>query len=576
MDCKEMILSEDTYDIITDFSASEFLGDDNNCYERIGEDFLILYLANLGIRNPKIDFFPYHNMPKLYGLMQLSPSGETPPGAAPFDPASLIASGITQVQRPPLSLTGQGVILCFIDTGIDYQNPVFLDENGNSRVLAIWDQTVQTGAPPDGLKYGSEYRREDINLALRSEDPYSIVPSRDENGHGSILAGVAAGSIVRQGSPYIGAAPGADIVVVKLKECKQYLRSFYLVPEGVPAYQENDIMAGIQYLVELANRLQLPLVLCLALGSNQGDHMGYTPLDISLQNLGTVPGIASVTAAGNEAGKAHHYFGSITGNTESASVEILVPDGCKGFFVELWCFPPELFSVGFRSPSGEVIPRVPARLGQMQSIPFFLDRTRIELYYEVVQSTSGSQLIFLRFVAPTPGIWTIQVYASGNSRSEFHLWLPISGFISTNVTFLTPDSYTTITAPGNSVYVITAGAYDAYSKSIYLNSSRGYRRNLRVKPDLCAPGVNVTGPGARDRYIQRDGTSAAAALTAGSCALLMEWGRNLPVPRYLSTYEMKNLLIRGAARNQDLFYPNREWGYGTLDVYQVFRAISTT
>ena len=93
MDCKEMILSEDTYDIITDFSASEFLGDDNNCYERIGEDFLILYLANLGIRNPKIDFFPYHNMPKLYGLMQLSPSGETPPGAAPFDPASLIASG---------------------------------------------------------------------------------------------------------------------------------------------------------------------------------------------------------------------------------------------------------------------------------------------------------------------------------------------------------------------------------------------------------------------------------------------------------------------------------------------------
>lgn len=123
MDCKEMILSEDTYDIITDFSASEFLGDDNNCYERIGEDFLILYLGNLGIRNPKIDFFPYHNMPKLYGLMQLSPSGETPPGVAPFDPADLIASGITQVQRPPLSLTGQGVILCFIDTGIDYQNP---------------------------------------------------------------------------------------------------------------------------------------------------------------------------------------------------------------------------------------------------------------------------------------------------------------------------------------------------------------------------------------------------------------------------------------------------------------------
>lgn len=140
MDCKEMILSEDTYDIITDFSASEFLGDDNNCYERIGEDFLILYLANLGIRNPKIDFFPYHNMPKLYGLMQLSPSGETPPGAAPFDPASLIASGITQVQRPPLSLTGQGVILCFIDTGIDYQ------------ILCFWTRTATAVSWRSGIR----------------------------------------------------------------------------------------------------------------------------------------------------------------------------------------------------------------------------------------------------------------------------------------------------------------------------------------------------------------------------------------------------------------------------------------
>ncbi len=139
-----------------------------------------------------------------------------------------------------------------------------------------------------------------------------------------------------------------------------------------------------------------------------------------------------------------------------------------------------------------------------------------------------------------------------------------------------PDPYTTITAPGNSPYVITAGAYDAYSKSIYLNSGRGYTRNQQVKPDLCAPGVKVSGPGIRDSYVQRDGTSVAAALTAGSCALLMEWGQKLPFSRYLSTYEMKNLLIRGAIRNPDLFYPNREWGYGTLDIYQVFRAISTT
>ena len=140
MDCKEMILSEDTYDIITDFSASEFLGDDNNCYERIGEDFLILYLGNLGIRNPKIDFFPYHNMPKLYGLMQLSPSGETPPGVAPFDPADLIASGITQVQRPPLSLTGQGGSCVLSIPGLI------------TKILCFWTRTAIAASWRSGIR----------------------------------------------------------------------------------------------------------------------------------------------------------------------------------------------------------------------------------------------------------------------------------------------------------------------------------------------------------------------------------------------------------------------------------------
>ncbi len=193
----------------------------------------------------------------------------------------------------------------FIDTGIDYRNPVFLDENGNSRILAIWDQTVQTGIPPEGFKYGSEYRREDINLALRSEDPYSIVPSRDEDGHGSILA-VAAGSVVRQGNPYIGAAPGADIVVVKLKECKQYLRSFYLVPEGVPAYQENDIMLGIKYAESFVQLFERPVVICLGLGTNQ-DHAGSSALSRYLSSLAVRRSRAAIVCGGNEGNASHHY-----------------------------------------------------------------------------------------------------------------------------------------------------------------------------------------------------------------------------------------------------------------------------
>ena len=288
----------------------------------------------------------------------------------PLDTTSLEVSGILQTQNQPgLNLHGKNVLLGFVDTGINYTHPAFLSADGQTRIVEIWDQTVPSSTGDGPFGYGTVYTAEQIREAVNLENPLSLVPVTDPEGHGTFIAGVAAGSENRQ-QEFIGAANEAQIAVVKLKEAKQPLQNFYFYSGEKPVYQENDIMTGIQYLVELAERLKLPLVLCLALGSNQGDHMGYTPLDLTLQRLGTVPGIVCVTAAGNEAGKAHHYFGNVTGYTQPASVEILVPEGCPGFFAELWGFPPELFSVGFRSPSGEIIPRIPARLGQMQNIPF--------------------------------------------------------------------------------------------------------------------------------------------------------------------------------------------------------------
>lgn len=572
MDCKEMILSEDTYDIITDFSASEFLGDDNHCYERIGEDFVILYLGNLGIRDPKIDFFPYHNMPKLYGLMQLSPSDEVPPGAAPFDPADLIASGITQVQRPPLNLTGQGVILCFIDTGIDYQNPVFLDENGNSRILAIWDQTVQTGAPPKGFKYGSEYRREDINLALRSEDPYSIVPSRDENGHGSILAGVAAGSVVRQGNPYIGAAPGADIVVVKLKECKQYLRSFYLVPEGVPAYQENDIMLGIKYAESFVRLFERPVVICLGLGTNQGDHAGNSSLSRYLSSLAVRRSRAAIVCGGNEGNASHHYHGRLSSQTpkeDSRDVEIRVSEGCIGFWLELWGALPDAFNLSIRTPGGENIPEL--RLGLQQSVTysFIYEKSRVTIDSALVEENSGEELILVRIQDPTPGIWTLHVSASGSLyNGNFHMWLPITEFLSTPVYFLNPDPDMTLTEPSMAPEVLSVSTYNAENNSFYAESGRGFGRTGQIRPDLSAPGVNISTIDGR-----RTGSSMAAAITAGAVAQFFQWSVIEGNNRLAESREIRSYFIRGAVRTQGLNYPNREWGYGRLNLEETFNAL---
>lgn len=500
----------------------------------------------------------------------------TPDLFTTLDTTSLEVSGILKTQtQPALQLKGNGILIGFLDTGITYTHPAFLNSSGKTRILEIWDQTIPSSSNDGPFGYGTIYTRDQINQALSSANPYDIVPSVDNNGHGTYVAGVAAGSPSLE-NEFIGAAPESSLAVVRLKEAKDSLKKYYFFSGDRPVFQETDLMTGIQYLLDLSRKKEMPLVICIALGSNQGDHTGYSPLCISIRQLDTLLGLVTVAAGGNESGKAHHYFNAVPSETQAKSVEIYVRENTPGFFLELWGQPPESFTVGFRSPSGEVIPRIPVRLGKTEVIQFFLEDTTIYLNYELIQNISGSELIFIRFDKPTPGIWYVDVYCTANRlKGEFHMWLPVSGFNNPDVTFLTPDPYTTITMPGNSIHVITPSAYSAYTNGIFLNSSRGYTRNRQIKPDFAAPGVNVTGPDTKNGYLAKSGTSPAAALTAGSAALLLEWGIKQKTKRYLSTYEAKSYMIRGADRLYDE-YPNREWGYGTLNVYRIFSSISTT
>lgn len=498
----------------------------------------------------------------------------TPNTFIPLDTVSLEASGILRVQNQPvLNLSGKGVLMGFIDTGINYMHPAFRTLGGQTRILRIWDQSIPSPDNSGPFGYGTEYTQQQINQAIQSDNPEVIVPSMDYDGHGTLVAGAAAGSPVSS-EDFIGAAYNSTIAVVKLKEAKQHLKDFYFYSGTGPVFQETDIMTGVQYLVDLSRQMRMPLVICIAIGSNQGEHIGLTPLDISLRALDALPGIAVISAAGNEGGRAHHFRGTANSLEMASNVEILVRENTPGFFVELWGSPPNLYSVGFRSPVGSVIPRIPARLQNTEFVRLYLEETSVYVYYELIQNTSGNQFILIRFERPTPGIWQLQVYNNERTGGEFDVWLPISGFIEPDVTFPVPDPYTTITTPANSQYVITPGAYDAYTGSLFLNTGRGYSRNNHVKPDISAPGVSVSGPDLRDGFRTFTGTSAAAALTSGSAALLMEWGqRNNPGLNY-STNQIKNFLIRGANRSSNLTYPNRDWGYGTLDVYQVFQSIS--
>ena len=246
-------MSEDFLDIIVDYDVIvEILegADVEFCYREIDAGYGIAHVRRSQVQPVSIGNYGYSTIPKLYGLMQAGERG--------FDASPLAAMGNIRVQNPPLALQGSGVIVGFVDTGIDYREDVFRREDGSSRILSIWDQTIQTGEPPEGFAYGTEYRRADIDRALAAAEPETVVPSTDTNGHGTKMASAAAGSLLDQGLTFRGAAPLADIAVVKLKSAKAYLRDYYLIDDRAEAFAENDIMEAVKYLQQLGVAFSSP------------------------------------------------------------------------------------------------------------------------------------------------------------------------------------------------------------------------------------------------------------------------------------------------------------------------------
>ncbi len=594
MPCSEIIHSNDIYDFIVSSDERNTPLIEPVCVQSINRRYDILYYDRSMVPPLSIGDYSYTSIPKLFSLM---------------DSTSLDVSGILAIQnQPALSLRGEGVLIGIIDTGIDYTNPLFQDEAGDTRILSIWDQTAMTPSQSANEneegnqmvaterlhamqmwepEYGVEYTREQINAAINSESPQSIVPQADSNGHGTYLASIAAGSADLE-NDFIGAAPLCELVVVKLKEAKQNLRDFFYMPDTEPLYQENDIMAGVAYLDEVARREQKPMVILLGLGTNQGSHTGAGPLSIFLDEVASQIGRVVVVSAGNQAGAQHHFYGEAVSVLNPVNVEINVEEGIEGFCMELWSYAPELVRVQVQSPTGQRSQGGFPVSEETQTTNFVFENTLLTLDYRIAGKESGDLVVFFRFSRPIAGIWTVLVYPENAITGAFHIWLPIQPVTGRDIRFIEPNPDTTVTTPGNTELAITAGGYDALTGARYLESGRGFSGAGQVKPEFCAPAVEVSGariqPGTlvNDRipqslsgitYEVRTGTSAAAAITAGAAALVLEWGvlrGNAPT---MNSVEVKNLLIRGCEREENRDYPNTEWGYGRLNVYRAFQVL---
>lgn len=595
--CEERIYSDDYNSILLDFwpsgeEISQLTKD--YCYMKISSILGVLVVNKREMVPLSYTDYTYRFLPKLY---------------APMKNVSfpLLKSGILQVQQPPLRLTGQNVIIGIADSGIDYTMPAFRREDGSSRILAIWDQTIPYGSvygePDDGAEmgtavdeermrrwnddsvarrgtmdvpFGTVYTKEDINAALQDGNPFMKVPSRDETGHGSAMAGAAGGRI---GDEIYGGAVNAEYVIVKCRQAKRDIREFLYIAENAEAYNEIDIMLAYRFIDSYCEIFQRPLVYCLGMGSSMGPHDGTSLFSEFLDEIALRRSRAIVVCGGNEGNQAGHFSGE-----GDRDVELRVGEGINGFTAEIWGSIPEIFSIILVSPGGENTAVLSSIVSGSKRISFIFEGTVVYVEAELAEQGSGRTLMVLRFENPTAGIWRIKMRNAGS----FHIWLPVKAFLSGEVFFLQPDPDITLTEPAYASEVITISTYADETGAFWSESGRGYAVDGQIKPDMAAPGVDVPVPGRVPASLpglpgaenmgslgsfRVTGSSMAAAITAGAVAQFLEWAVVRENDIFIKGMEIKSYLQRGASKEAVVEYPDRRWGYGRLNLQQAFEAL---
>ncbi len=478
-------------------------------------------------------------------------------------------SCIPQVTRREPYLTGENVIIACIDSGIDIYLPEFQTANGQTRIIGLWDQTVRPDeergfVPPEGYSTGVYFTREQINAALAAgrEQGFELVPSRDTSGHGTAVAGIAAGSLS-------GVAKEADILVVKL---------------GVPLENNfprtTQLMRGIDFAVKEGLRRNRPVAINVSFGNTYGDHRGESLLERFIDNASEMGKCAIVIGSGNEGASNGHSAGQ---TTENRVIELAVGDYETQLSIQYWKHFQDVFRLRIISPGGDEVLLDSSR---METVRATLEETELLCFIGEPQPYSVNQEIYIDFIPNdryiNSGVWRLELIPVQAVTGEYRFFLP--SYVARNVGtgFLLPTPEVTLTIPSTALRAITVGAYDGQRRSYADFSGRGYVYRYEEgrataagaaygvafsKPDIVAPGVGIRVPVPGGGYENVSGTSFATPLVAGSAALLMEWGIIRGNDPYLYGQRLKAYLNKGAVQLPGYeVTPNGMTGWGALCV----------
>lgn len=477
-----------------------------------------------------------------------------------------MASCITRVQTAEFDLFGEGIIVAVIDSGIDYAHPDFRNEDGSTRILDLWDQTI-SGNPPEGYLIGSHYTSEVINEALAQTNIIArqeIVPSVDLSGHGTHVTGIAAGNGRASEGRYRGVASKSDLIVVKLGTPR---------PNSFP--RTTELMQALNFVVQRALFYGKPFAINLSFGNSYGSHDGTSLLETYINEISAIGKSVIAIGTGNEGGTGGHTSGTLVNNI-SQNIQFAVGTYEQALNLQIWKYFVDDFDIMIKEPGGTTVGPLQRILGTQR---FTLAGTELLVYFGEPSPYSTAQEIYIDFIPADTyiesGIWEIILVPKQIVVGTYDLWMPGGGGLNPGTKFLRPTEITTLTIPSTAYYAISVGAYDPVTDRYASFSGRGYTRTINlVKPDLVAPGVNITSAAPGGGYTAKSGTSMATPFVTGSAALLMEWGIVEGNDPYLYGEKVKASLLAGTRKlSIEANYPNPTLGFGALCLRDSFRWI---
>lgn len=473
------------------------------------------------------------------------------------------------------TLNGKGVVVGIIGTGIDYLNPRFMDENGKTRIIAIYDQTLDTGPIPETFFLGTEYNREEINKAIEAKsmgnDPYAIVNHKDEIGYGTSIASIIGGRKLEENDEVEGLAPNCEFIIVKLREacCENRIHWGIENYSGI-VYDGHLISTSIRYLYQQQQKLNLPFVTYIPTGTNFGAHDGSTMGERYLNFFAQGRRFAAVMSTGNQGASPISFQGRFESDESEKTISINVDEKQQNFFFSLYYGEPDIISVGITNPLGETIDKIPINLVNGEVINVTLGQSLISVQYFLENKVTLGQRIDFIIKNAVAGVWKINITKVLIVRGTINTWLQQNEFSIGNTGIIGATPYTTLMTPATASNVIVTSSFDQLNNIVLEDSGRGYTIDNRINPIISVASKNILTVGLNNKPIVVSGSAISGAILTGVTALIVQWG--IVEQNDLNMYpsKIKSYLIQSTVRDEAYSYPNQEVGFGVLNIEKLF------